>query len=723
TTAQDVCRAYPHRVRSLLAALDMDRPGLEQVKAAAEHNDLPAACTSLIAYYRSANTTSWLRVPTPPSGAARDDAVDPLLEDTFTFQAVTTSRQPRLTTGGLDWQHQGPSDDREWAISLSRHDYFNQLLRAWRQTGNSIYAATFDEHIRDWVVHHPTPERLVNDYAWVALNPGIRLGASWPQAFFGFQQARAFTPAGRILMLSSIPEQCAYLTRTLRRNHNFAVLQMQGLGLAALAYPEFREAEPWYAFAEKELTRELSAQVYSDGVQKELTSDYHMLALSRFAGFAEQARRAGRTLPPQFDETIERMWTYAAYAMRPNGTLPLNNDSDLSNVSARVLEAAQTYQRDDWRYLATQGREGVAPHGPPSAFFPWGGQLVSRSGWSSGGADSGGTSGGHWSFFDVGPWGAGHQHNDMLHLSIHAFGRDVLVDSGRFAYSGEIARKFRHTYALHSRGHNVVFVDGLGQCSDQREATRPHEVVSVRPGFDFCRGSFTAGYSGRPHTGWGSTNSAEDQREIAAIHARAVVYLRGLGWIVADCVTSDQPRTLMPLWHFHPSCTIATEGTDVVSVDRDQGNLRITPTGEIDWDLRVVKGQEQPYPQGWYSPTYNVVEASPCAEYTATVASGQVFGWLIIPGQGVVPKVMVERLSAPQGVLRLRLTPPGGESIEVAICLCGDGDEPIALSGGLTLEGACAVLMPGQAPRAACGRLRDRMGAIVHEASAQALDW
>src|SRR5690606_15235854 len=103
------------------------------------------------------------------------------------------------------------------------------------------------------------------------------------------------------------------------------------------------------------------------------------------------------------------------------------------------------------------------PPGAPSVVYPWAGQLVMRSGYD---VDA------HWAFFDIGPWGTGHQHNDKLHLSVSAFGRDLLVDGGRFAYRGSLADKFRR-YAVGSASHNVVLIDGNGQDAGPRVAEAP----------------------------------------------------------------------------------------------------------------------------------------------------------------------------------------------------------------------------------------------------------
>ena len=69
----------------------------------------------------------------------------------------------------------------------------------------------------------------------------------------------------------------------------------------------------------------------------------------------------------------------------------------------------------------------------------------------------------------------------------------------------------------------------------------------------------------------------------------------------------------------------------------------------------------------------------------------------MVTDKGAIPEVKVERMDAPDGVVRLKLTPPDGKQIEIAVRLAGE--VPVALSGGISLEGRCAVLLPDQAPQ------------------------
>ena len=50
TTIKDVCERCPERIDLLLAALDLDRAGLDGVKQAVDKGDKAAACRALLAY-------------------------------------------------------------------------------------------------------------------------------------------------------------------------------------------------------------------------------------------------------------------------------------------------------------------------------------------------------------------------------------------------------------------------------------------------------------------------------------------------------------------------------------------------------------------------------------------------------------------------------------------------------------------------------------------------
>jgi hypothetical protein len=586
---ESVCREHPEKVTRLFDALDLDRAGLESVKANVAAQDWPGACQVLLDYYRSSARAEKMRIEPAAKTEERDAAADAILNDTYTLYQIS-AKVPRRPDGGLDWTCNGPDGDKEWGWGLNRQQWVGTLVGAYANTGNPIYVAAFDALIRDWVISNPYPGERSSTPQWRGLEVHFRTGIAWPEAFYRLQEAPEFTPAARLLMLSSIPDHAHYNRNFHAQKGNWVTMEMNGLASAAVYWPEFKEAKAWFDYAMARMTPELAGQVYPDGAQKELTSSYHRVALRNFERFLQLAAEANLEAPPDFKACIERMYHYLAYTMNPSGEGPLNNDSDLHSMRAELMEKAIEFHRPDWTYLATNGAEGTPPEGPSSTVFPWAGQVILRSGWD---AEA------HWAFLDAGPMGIGHWHYDKLHLSVAAHGRDILVDGGRFTYQGGPWR----AYFVGSPSHNVLLVDGHGQNACDKEALEPmHGNWAFTPEYDFTRGVFDNGYEGVEDT---------------VTHARAVLYVRGGYWLVVDRVTSKEPHDLTALWHFHPECAVSAEGPDAVSTDEGKGNVRIVPSPGVSWNLELVRGREEPSIQGWWSRQYNSKEPNACAVYTA----------------------------------------------------------------------------------------------------------
>lgn len=690
-SAADFAATYPDRMGRLLARLDLDHAGLEAVKEAHQAGDLGRAAEALARYYRQTGHGGWLKQATgvhDPGGYDDYTRMAPrVLADTYSFQGVAGTAR-RLDNGRLDWAYRGPRDDLQWALFLNRHFHLIPLIKAYHASPDPAHARKIDETFQDWVTSNWPPAEGVNDKAlpanWRPMTTASRFLQVWPQAFYFLQGEVGLSDAARLMMLSSVPEQADHLLRYHRRRHNHAVKEMIGLSHAAAAWPEFAGAPAWRAYALGILTEELDHQIYPSGVQKELAAHYHRTVLEYLLQYVQFMRAAGFPAPPAFETRIETMGDYLAHAMRPSGTIPLNNDSDLDDVRGLVLTLAGVFDRPDWRHIATNGTDGQAPSGPASRFHPYAGQLISRSGWDDG-AD--------WSFFDVGPYGISHQHRDRLHLSITSGGRDLLVDTGRYVYKR--GDPFRD-YVVSSRSHNLVLVDGRGQNQQYPERDRPMaDAAAIKDTFDIAFGVFDEGFEG-----------VEGQ----AVHRRAMAYIKGLGWIVADDIETDRPRALTPLWHFHPDLAVDRDGASVVGAGDAGAGVRVTPVGPADMSVRIARGETDPV-LGWYSPVYNVRYPAAVAVFDAAVDASVTFGWVITTtADGRPAPVDVTRLPAPDGALRLRVQAADGRVWEVAVRLRGDG--PVDLSNGDRLDGRFAMIDPDGAIEVAGGVISRQDGSV-----------
>ncbi len=668
TSVQEVWQHYPDRLRKLLPALDLTYPPLKAVQAFIQKGDTVAAAKALLDHYQQSDAGDWLiEGLSQESEDTNHTLARQLLKDTVTLNGVT-AKVPQTEHGGWKWDYQGPGEDAEFGYSLNGHQYMMALVRGWQVTENRAYVEIFDRLIRDWIIHNPLPPegdsiylifssedldwRDIGEVIWRDLEAGNRLGVTWPRAFYSFQHVEAFTPAARLLMLSSILEQAAYLRKYHKKGHNWTTMEMNGLALVGLAFPEFRQADDWANYAMKVMEEEILRQVYPDGVQTELSTKTQWVALRRFESVAENFRKVNRPVKDRYMHRLEEMYHYLAYSMRPDGHQPLNNDSDREDLRPRVLRAAQNFHRPDWEWIASNGALGEPPAGLPSVVFPWAGLHVMRSGWDKQA---------QWAFFDTGPFGTGHQHSDMLHLSVAAFGKDLLVDGGRYTHEDYFS--FDPTnwrgYFRSSFSHNVILVDGRGQKGGPLKVDTPLEEGTAyknSPVFDYARGTFSSGYQ-----------EVEGKVE----HTRSVLYVREKFWVVADHMETDRLRQLEVLWHYAPSCAVSIQGESAISQNTDEGNLGIIPIGNRDWEVKIIKGQESPFIQGWYSAEYGKKVPSPTVVYTKTIENSTTFAWILLPSKGKIPPVKTEIIEQNEQGIQVRVIVENQEPVMVSIPVKG----------------------------------------------------
>jgi Heparinase II/III N-terminus len=382
-TAADFVRLHPEKAEQLFKALDWSQPGLKDAARAHARGDLEATAVEVAAYFRRSSHGAWLREAEYRHGpGGYDDAIalaDKVLADEYRFQSVS-GPVARLGNGRIDWDDLGPRQDREWQFFLNRHFHLVPLLKAWQQTGDGRYAHRIEQDLQDWILYAGPPAEAESDKAlpgrWQPMSSASRLLQVWPQTFYNLQTETSLSDGTRLLMLWSVPQQVNHLRRYHRRKHNHAIKEMIGLSHAGAAWPEFADAAEWRAYSQNVLEQELDFQIYPTGVQKELSAHYHLSVLNYFVDYVSFMRAAGFAAPPSFESRIEAMAGYVANAMRPDGGLPLNNNGDENNVRTRLMDLAAMFDRDDWRYLATNGSEGSLAGRQLSTFDPYAGQLI-----------------------------------------------------------------------------------------------------------------------------------------------------------------------------------------------------------------------------------------------------------------------------------------------------------------------------------------------------------
>ena len=628
-------KEYPGRIKSLFSELNPDYPGLEQVNANLESGDTLSAATALVSYFRNVDR-DWVVTTLDPIDEEHAEIMSNLLlSDSISIHGSKV-KMPYVN-GGWKWNYTGPIKDDEFGYSLNGHSYLTSLYATWKNTNDNNLIKTFDQIVKDWVIHHPLPEegdsvyvvldpnqridyRDIGEVEWRTLEGGRRLGATWPQMFYAFHKEESFSDAGILLMLTSIADQANFLRQYHKSGHNWTTMEMNGLALVGLSFPEFSKAEDWSSYALNVMSNEINRQVYPDGLQTELSTKTQWVALRRFESVANNFTKANKEISQAYLDRIEDMYNYLAYCMRPDGHQPINSDSDREDLRERVLIAAKKFNRPDWEWVATNGASGQKPDQSPSLTFPWAGIHITRNGWDANA---------HWSFFDFGAYGTGHQHRDKLHLSVAAFGKDLLVDGGRYTHENYFSfdPKIWRGYFRSSFSHNVILVNGKGQDEGPTMAAAPLEegIDFIHTDlYDYAYGTFNDGFEGV---------------DTKVVHSRSVLYVHDQFWVVMDNLETDQPIDIQALWHFTPGRKISFKDEVAFSDNPGEPNLKIVPLGDVSWQTDVVEGQEEPFIQGWYSRDYTIKEPNPAVIYASKLEKSQSFLWVLVPSKDVSPDI------------------------------------------------------------------------------------
>jgi hypothetical protein len=613
-------------------ALDLSRPELAAVAAAWNQHDAAAAEKALATYLRTRTTVEWAEEGDPNESPASRQHDREVADNAIAgkLEGGGNPLRSAFANGDVDWyynatQHApGVAPDDEWQWQLNRMEFWGSLGRVYKTTHDERYAQTFVRELRSWVAQAPVPDHAANvpDSAWRTIEAGIRMGGSWPAAFFDFRQSPSMTDTDLILFAGAILDHGRYL-RAFNTRLNWFTMEMSGLYAAGALFPEFKEATDWRSFAANHLAEEARQQILPDGAQAELSTSYQNVALGNILKVAEIARWTGRTgeLPAGYSAPLEKGYEWQLNLMAPDRTTPRINDAGINNLPAIFAHSAVENfpKRADFKWVASGGAEGKGPD-YTSIYLNRSGLAVMRSGWDRNA---------NYLMYRLGPLGMGHMHQDKLNLIVYTYGREMIFDSGGGSYEHS---KWRQ-WAVSTYSHNCVIVDGLAQnrVTSSNDIWHDADLVSQGPidarwesdkVFDFASGEYTEGYG--------------PQRLRPAAQYRDVLFLKPDLYIVADRMRPNDAasHTYEARWQLLSAHTILDPVTHVLATtDSGQANIAIVPLLGNGLEVRAVSGQENPEILGWDIRRYEDPERVPATTllHMRTDAGPQLLLTLLVP--------------------------------------------------------------------------------------------
>jgi heparan-sulfate lyase len=440
--------------------LDLNQPGLEQVKAHHQIGKDHEAAAALLDYYRTRTAIKHPTVNLEKVNISKDEqkwADDGLNHIFFSHRGF----QPSFNYGAdINWEY-WPVHDNELRWQLHRTKWWVPMGKAYRISGDEKYVKEWTFQYIDWIRKNPlliytreeraklTKEELSKlenvGFAWRPLEISDRLGAQTDQ-FTYFVKSKYFTPAFLTEFLLNYQLHAEYMMKNYSKDGNHLLFQSCRIISAGTFFPEFKNAEKWRKSGIDIINKEIGVQVYDDGFQNELDLGYHRGAIETFIQAYKIAdfNGFGKEFPQSYKDKIEKMIMATMNSSFPNYESPLFSDGHGGSKSVAIRqykEWAKLFpENKQIAYMASEGKSGELPS-YLSKRFPNAGFYIFRNGWKDDATVM---------ILKAGPPAEWHNQPDNGTFDLCIKGRNFFPDGGSYVYGGdaEVLKKrdwFRQT--------------------------------------------------------------------------------------------------------------------------------------------------------------------------------------------------------------------------------------------------------------------------------------
>jgi len=579
-----------------IAALNPDHPGLEFLKGAPNGSTL----TEVARYFRSSGFDREL-VPSEQAPNGDPDQADRVRDGRVLGQDWSEA---------IDWEA-NPTGYIEWTLAIHYLLFLRPAIDAFLETGKAEYALAIERYIADWMRHCPVPYGVrAGGYPWGhSLVVAIRPFSTLVDVFRVLCACPETDDTTIIDMLKSIYEHQAYL-------HSFesyppsnkTIAEARTIAALGCAFPEFNGAAHWREEGYRRLLEDMRVQVMPDGASYELTPGYQMSIATWFLESFQVAQKFNHPLDPELEAGIRSMFDWCVAITRPDFTHP--SVSDAGSMDSKYGESLERPGRildnPAAAWVGTEGREGAHPDYESVALRD-SGYFMMRSGWDR---DA------RYLFFEGGPYGRWHQHEDKLNFEVYAHGTPFIVDPGITSYYTNPWTRFYTT----TQAHNTVLVDGRPQARGRNqtidqwvESARKKTVWHSDDHSDVAVASYDAPYA---------------DLDAAVRHRRAVIFVKPDYFMVFDELTGEGTHTYEAFFHFMPFRLLIDADTGAVRTGRmNAPNLELIPLTRM--TPRLICGRNDPV-QGWLAVSGQDVPA-PVAVYKRRARLPLRTGYVIYP--------------------------------------------------------------------------------------------
>lgn len=594
---------------TLLGKLDYNLADLKSVEHFDQIGSKHKAMSALLDWYRkkenlylkvSDKDLKYVKENFPEDVANTLKKANDVLNKKFIFREdwdMEKTNIPYTFKGEIDWKAI-PNGDEEWCFMLNRHKYWIDLGRAYYLTGNEKYAKGFIAQVNHWINNNPFDNSL-KKYSWRRIEAGIRC-ENWIKSFEYIKNSKYVTPQFFEKFLNALYQHGTYLNASFSnfsKTSNWGVIEFHGLFNLALFMNEFKTANQWKSDAIENLKTCISLQILEDGSQWEQSPMYHNEVLHCLMNVNLIAQRKNYTLPQAISTTTKEMALVNVKWQKPNYHQPLLGDSDDTDLRGLLTMASslfndpvlksRAFDKYDYENFFIMGLENnriyekITPSNPDflSVYQQISGDFYMRSSWKEDAAFTG---------FHLKKLGCGHGHDNLLHFTLFANGKDYLIDSGRYSYVNNEWREF----FKNNKSHNTLGVDNLTNSIYNDSWFNTFEARS--------QGVFTK--SAIDYDYAEAENTAYKRLVDPVSMKRRMLYLKPNIWFIFDSFSANETHTYSQYFNF-PNDSVQIQDGGLTTTYKEN-NLRIQPINNLEIKLE----------DSWWSPEYNLKKQSKRAE-------------------------------------------------------------------------------------------------------------
>ena len=317
----------------LFAALDLERPGLDEARALAAEGRFPEAYSAWGRYWARREDPRWVFDP-----ARWPDAIRRKMPWAVAVFRNLADRVVAHDLGGGPYQAVPRGRFVDWALDNGDTAYigfhyffwFPPLSRAYLLTGDEKYARAFVDVLCSWYDALPG----IRNFDGVVWNRqlGSSLRATYfLEAYYCLRESASLTPELHEKLLKILLGHARYVHDV--HMQQYTEWNGQNTGCAMLAclgslLPEFRESGRWKDAAVPMLRRHILENFLPDGGHQELCMQYHVAGLRDLSLGARALRAAGddRILSdPRLRARLREAFAWPLKVAFPSGFTPALN--------------------------------------------------------------------------------------------------------------------------------------------------------------------------------------------------------------------------------------------------------------------------------------------------------------------------------------------------------------------------------------------------------------